>query len=252
VPPANAPMAPMSGGAGRARSATLTITPSEDRRAKWPLGVFLPLAQPFLAVPITHLSYSAVCNQRPYQPVVENREYRMDLLERFAAGDLDAFEVLFRQHQRQVYAWIVRIVRDSGIAEDLTVETFWRIYRYRARFDPAGNFGAWAYRIGTNAALDHLRKARHETELPPDLAADPSPDPAIGRETGERIRIAFGRLPARYRLVATLALIENEPHEKIAVAAGISTSLVKVRLFRAVRMLRKQLTAMGLQTGANR
>jgi RNA polymerase sigma-70 factor (ECF subfamily) len=176
----------------------------------------------------------------------------MDLLERFAAGDLDAFEVLFRQHQRQVYAWIVRIVRDSGIAEDLTVETFWRIYRYRARFDPAGNFGAWAYRIGTNAALDHLRKARHETELPPDLAADPSPDPAIGRETGERIRIAFGRLPARYRLVATLALIENEPHEKIAVAAGISTSLVKVRLFRAVRMLRKQLTAMGLQTGANR
>ena len=40
----------------------------------------------------------------------------MDLLERFAAGDLEAFEVLFRQHQSQVYAWIVRIVRDSGIA----------------------------------------------------------------------------------------------------------------------------------------
>ena len=78
----------------------------------------------------------------------------MDLLERFAAGDLEAFEVLFRQHQSQVYAWIVRIVRDSGIAEDLTVETFWRIYRSRARFDPAGNFGAWAYRIASNAALD--------------------------------------------------------------------------------------------------
>jgi DNA-directed RNA polymerase specialized sigma24 family protein len=37
----------------------------------------------------------------------------MELLERFAAGDLDAFEVLFRRHQKQVYAWIVRIVRDS-------------------------------------------------------------------------------------------------------------------------------------------
>ena len=81
----------------------------------------------------------------------------MDLLERFAAGDLEAFEVLFRQHQQHVYAWIVRIVRDSGIAEDLTVETFWRIYRCRARFDPKGSFGAWAYRIATNAALDHLR-----------------------------------------------------------------------------------------------
>ncbi len=107
----------------------------------------------------------------------------MDLLERFAAGDLEAFEVLFRQHQSQVYAWIVRVVRDSGIAEDLTVETFWRIYRSRARFDPAGNFGAWAYRIATNAALDHLRKSRRETELPADLAADPEPDSAVQHET---------------------------------------------------------------------
>ena len=176
----------------------------------------------------------------------------MELLERFAAGDLDAFEALFRQHQKQVYAWIVRIVRDSGIAEDLTVETFWRIYRSRARFDPAGNFGAWAYRIATNTALDHLRKARRETELPDDLAAVSRPDPAVQRETRERIRQAFRRLPAKYRLVATLALIEEEPYEKIAAAAGISAALVKVRVFRAVRMLRKQLTAMGVEMGAKR
>ncbi len=51
----------------------------------------------------------------------------MELLERFAAGDLAAFEALFRAHQKEVFAWIVRIVRDRGIAEDLTVETFWRI-----------------------------------------------------------------------------------------------------------------------------
>ena len=176
----------------------------------------------------------------------------MELLERFAAGDLEAFEVLFRQHQKQVYAWIVRIVRDSGIAEDLTVETFWRIYRSRARFDPAGNFGAWAYRIATNAALDHLRKARRETELPEDLAADSRPDPAVRRETRERIHQAFSRLPEKYRFVATLALIEEQPYEKIADAAGISVALVKVRVFRAVRMLRKQLTAMRMKMGGKR
>jgi RNA polymerase sigma-70 factor (ECF subfamily) len=171
----------------------------------------------------------------------------MDLLERFAAGDLEAFEVLFRQHQQHVYGWIVRIVRDSGIAEDLTVETFWRIYRSRARFDPTGNFGAWACRIATNAALDHLRKSRRETELPLDLAADPRPDPAVQRETRYHIRKAFAKLPAKYRLVATLALVEDEPHDRIADAAGISVSLVKVRLFRAVRMLRKQLSSPGVQ-----
>jgi RNA polymerase sigma-70 factor (ECF subfamily) len=171
----------------------------------------------------------------------------MDLLERFAAGDLEAFEVLFRQHQSQVYAWIVRIVRDSGIAEDLTVETFWRIYRSRARFDPAGSFGAWAYRIATNAALDHLRKTRRETELPADLAAKSEPDRAVQHETRDRIRKAFAQLPPKYRLVATLALIEDEPYEKIAAAAGISASLVKVQVFRAVRMLRKQLASLGIK-----
>src|SRR5215471_12566414 len=82
---------------------------------------------------------------------------RMNVLERFAAGEVEAFESLFRQHQREVYGWIVRIVRDGGTAEDLTVETFWRIYRAHARFDPARSFGPWARRIATNAALDHLK-----------------------------------------------------------------------------------------------
>ena len=55
----------------------------------------------------------------------------MELLERLAQGELEAFETLFRQFQGQVYGWILRIVRDTGAAEDLTVETFWRIYRER-------------------------------------------------------------------------------------------------------------------------
>ena len=70
----------------------------------------------------------------------------MEVLQRFAAGDLDAFESLFRQHQRDVYRWIVRIVRDPVAAEDLTVETFWRMHRGHAGFHPDGNFGAWLRR----------------------------------------------------------------------------------------------------------
>ncbi|HEY1273176.1 MAG TPA: sigma factor, partial [Terriglobales bacterium] len=67
----------------------------------------------------------------------------MDLLRRFALGEIDAFEALVRQFQGDIYAWIVRIVRDPGIAEDLTVETLWRIYRARRQFRPDGNFAAW-------------------------------------------------------------------------------------------------------------
>jgi RNA polymerase sigma factor (sigma-70 family) len=174
----------------------------------------------------------------------------MELLERFAAGDLEAFEALFRQHQKEVYAWIVRIVRDSGIAEDLTVETFWRIYKSRTRFDPAGNFRAWARRIATNAAFDHLRHSRRETELPEDLASAEAADPAVRRETRDRIKQAFFQLPPKYRLVATLALVEEEPYDRIAEAAGISAALVKMRVFRAVRILRKQLNSLGVEVGA--
>ena len=174
----------------------------------------------------------------------------MELLERFAAGDLEAFEALFRLHQKEVYAWIVRIVRDHGITEDLTVETFWRIYRSRSRFDPAGNFRAWARRIATNTALDHLRHSRRETELPEDLAGPAAADPAVRREARERIRKAFQALPPKYRLVATLALIEEEPYNNIAEAAGMSVALVKVRVFRAVRMLRKKLNSLGVEVNA--
>ena len=174
----------------------------------------------------------------------------MELLERFAAGDLEAFEALFRQHQGEVYGWIVRIVRDSGAAEDLTVETFWRIYKARGRFDSAGNFRAWARRIATNAAFDHLRHAHKQVELPEEFPAPARGDPAIHREERSQIRRAFLELPAKYRLVATLALIEDEPYSEIAQAAGISVALVKVRVFRAVRILRKKLNSLRVEAGA--
>src|ERR1700682_263688 len=106
----------------------------------------------------------------------------MDLLERFANGDLDAFEDLFRQYQARVYAWIMRIVRDPGVAEDLTLETFWRIYRSRATFDTGGEFGAWAYRIATNLALSHVRRRPREQEFDEAAMTHESPNPALQRE----------------------------------------------------------------------
>jgi RNA polymerase sigma-70 factor (ECF subfamily) len=165
----------------------------------------------------------------------------MDLLQRFAAGDLDAFESLFREHQSAVYRRIVRIVRDPATAEDLTVETFWRAYRAHARFHPDGNFEAWLRRIGTNAALDHLRSAQKHVPLPDDLPADTTPDTAEQNESRRAIRSALVSLPPRLRIVVQLGLIEEEPYRAIGEALGISESAVKLRMFRAIRILRKKL-----------
>jgi RNA polymerase sigma-70 factor, ECF subfamily len=171
----------------------------------------------------------------------------MDLLERFSHGDIDAFETVFRQFQHEVYGWIVRIVRDSATAEDLTIETFWHIYRSHARFEPTRGFGAWARRIAINLAFSHLRAAHRETgriEEIPDPSAGPG---ACAEEVHGAIRLAFGALPPKLREVAVLTLIEERPYSEVAEALGITVAAARSRRLRAVRLLRKKLTRLGFE-----
>jgi RNA polymerase sigma-70 factor, ECF subfamily len=174
-------------------------------------------------------------------------EQPFDVLRQFRYGDLDAFEELFRRHQSEVYRWIVRIVRDPAVAEDLTIETFWRIYRAHARFDPKRNFEPWARRIATNAALDHLKTELHDTCVPHELLSPPLPDPGISEELRREMGRAFHRLPPTLRITATLALIEEQPYKDIAEALRISTGAVKVRVYRALRVLRRELKKRGME-----
>ena len=170
-----------------------------------------------------------------------------DLLGRFVEGDHAAFEGLFRHYQADVCRWIVRIVRDASASEDVLVETFWRAYRGRARFDPSRSFGAWMRRIATNAALDHLkaarRRARWSAENAVAATAPVVPDPDVN----EFITLAFRRLPPKLQIVAALALIEEQPYAEIADALDVPIGTVKSRVFRATRALRKDLAALGIR-----
>ena len=174
-----------------------------------------------------------------------------DVLNQFRQGDADAFEALFRQHQRTVYGWILRIVRNPATAEELTVESFWRIHRARARFDPAQGFEGWARRIATRVALDWLRMRRTESEVSfevcAEAAAPAAADPAVTAEIRRKTALAFGRLPPKLRIAATLAVIEEQPQKDVAAALGISVAAVKVRVFRALRLLRKDLEQQGIK-----
>jgi len=174
-----------------------------------------------------------------------------NVLDQFRLGDLDAFESLFRAHQRSVYGWILRIVRDPAIAEDLTIETFWRIHRAHARFEPLRPFEPWARRIATRAALDWLRARRPEAELTPEdeaaLPLAPIGDPGVAAEIRLRTAQAFARLPPRLRVAAILSVVEEQPHKDVAAALGISVTAVKLRVFRALRLLRKDLESQGIK-----
>ena len=176
----------------------------------------------------------------------------MDALDRFAEGDQYAFETVFRQYQGEIYGWIVRMVREPAAAEDLTVETFWRIYKLRKRFDARRPFGPWARRIASRLAIDYLRSRQRfavtsladtgELIVPHDRR-----DPAVQGELRAQIERAFCRLPPKLRAAATLALIEERPYDEIADGLGISLSAVKMRVARAVRRLRASLEKLGIR-----
>lgn len=168
----------------------------------------------------------------------------MDLLERFARGNVDAFEQLFHQFHRDVYGWLVRLTRDPAAAEDLTVDVFWRIYRAHARFDSTRSFGAWARRIASNAALDHLRGAARRQAIPI-LTPSSASDSSAGRDRDVRVERALLTLPPKLRVVAELALVEQWPQEEIADALGISRSAVKSRAARAMKALKRALQQEG-------
>ncbi|HEY3628559.1 MAG TPA: sigma-70 family RNA polymerase sigma factor [Terracidiphilus sp.] len=181
---------------------------------------------------------------REFDPLVQFREGEGEVREA-------AFEALFRRHQRAVRGWILRIVRDGGAADELTVETFWRIYRARDRFEPERGFEPWARRIATRAALDWLRAQKPEFSTPSGffeaLPAGKGPDPAISEEIRRKTALAFGRLRPPLRVAATLAVIEERPHKEVAAALGISVTAVKLRVFRALRLLRKDLELQGIE-----
>lgn len=167
------------------------------------------------------------------------------------AGTCDAaFQELFRLHQHAVRGWIMRIVRDHAAADELTVETFWRIYRARGRFNPERGFEPWARRIATRAALDWLRTRKPEYTLADEfftgMQAQPASDPAVSDEIRRKTAQAFARLRPGLRIAATMAVIEERPHKEVADALDISVAAVKLRVFRALRLLRKDLQRQGI------
>src|SRR5262244_92470 len=82
------------------------------------------------------------------------------LVRRCLAGDEKAYRELVEMYQPQVYSLALRMVRRAEDAEDLTQETFVRMFRALERYDPTRPFGAWIVTIASRLCIDHLRRRK--------------------------------------------------------------------------------------------
>ncbi|MBX7100079.1 MAG: RNA polymerase sigma factor [Myxococcaceae bacterium] len=164
-------------------------------------------------------------------------------MERFCAGDSQAFDALFARHAGAVRGFLRRLTQSEAAADDLTQLTFLSLVRARGRFLAGARFKPWLYAIAANAAKDHRRRGAHET-LPGDDAlpvqvADAAPVRDLGLE--KRVREALEQLPEAQREAILLHRFQGLSFAEIAEQAGVTESAVKVRAHRGYERLRELL-----------
>jgi RNA polymerase sigma-70 factor, ECF subfamily len=168
------------------------------------------------------------------------------ILESCRRGDPRAFRRLVEAHQNSVHALCVALAGADG--EDVAQETFLRVYKAIADFDPRGpaTLRAWILCIARRLCQDRARRVSLKIEVPDD-GAD-APDPGADPETviqlnrmQERLQRALAALPVEQRAVLVLREWDDLEYEEIAAVEGVPVGTVRSRLARAREALRAAL-----------
>ncbi|MCY3592719.1 MAG: sigma-70 family RNA polymerase sigma factor [Acidobacteria bacterium] len=171
-----------------------------------------------------------------------------------------AFRTLVERYQRPVFSLVLRMVRDRGIAEDVTQEVFVKAWMALSRYDPRRRFASWLFKIASNAAIDQLRRKKLPTTpietSEPDQSSildriederSESPDTLVKRrELSSALEAAVAALRPEYRIVVLLRFREELPYRDIAEATGMPLGTVKTNLRRARREIEERLRKDGV------
>jgi RNA polymerase sigma-70 factor (ECF subfamily) len=182
-------------------------------------------------------------------------DFDAELMVRVREGDDASFSILLERHRDTVVRCLHRTIQNRAIAEELAQETFLRVYRNRATYQPTAKFKTWTLRIATNLALNWLRdnrKERGQASLDEDVLDRLERQVADRRPTREQellkevklreVRRAVQALPPKQRLAVLLHKYEGLDYERIAEALGCTEVAVKSLMFRAYERLRTRLT----------
>jgi RNA polymerase sigma-70 factor, ECF subfamily len=168
------------------------------------------------------------------------------LVARAQAGDLEAFEALYRAHVGRVYAVCYRMAGDATLAEELAQDVFVRAWQRLGSFRGESAFSSWLHPLTVNVALSERRSRRRRTSRfmstdDPSTYERHESRPMAGREEGFDLDRALATLPPGARSVFVLHDVEGYKHEEIAQMTGVATGTSKAQLHRARKLLREAL-----------
>ncbi len=167
-----------------------------------------------------------------------------ELVRRAQAGDVGAFEALYKENVRRVYALCLRLSSDPALAEELAQDAFVRAWQRLSSFRGESAFFSWLYPLVVNVALSERRTRRRRTArimATDDLAAVEKPAPPPQPHAAIDLERALATLPPGARAVFVLHDVEGRKHEEIAQMTGVATGTSKAQLHRARRLLREAL-----------
>ncbi len=179
-----------------------------------------------------------------------------EVIRRILSGEKAWFEILIRRYNQTLY----RVIRGYHVSEDdiedIMQETYLRAYERLDQFRGHSAFSTWLIRIGINEALQLKRKAKQvilnedNYELTSKIKqfTDTQPMKSPNHDARALIEKVIDRLPEKYKTVFVLHELEGLDHEEIAQCLDISQSNVKVRLFRARKMLKDELLSQSIDT----
>jgi RNA polymerase sigma-70 factor (ECF subfamily) len=177
------------------------------------------------------------------------------LIHRAGNGDRAAAGQLIDQFHPRIYAYLRRLAGDTADAEDLTQQTFAKVWQSLAKFEGRSTVSAWLHGIAYHVFADWMRKRRPTENLDPSWwEACPDPfkpfDELTNRDSATAVWSAADQLPEDLRQTVHLHYYQELTLQETADALGIAVSTVKFRISKAIGQLQKELAEPGLKSTA--
>jgi RNA polymerase sigma-70 factor (ECF subfamily) len=163
------------------------------------------------------------------------------LVERARAGDVSAFECLYRREAGRIHALCLRLCGDTATARTLTHDAFARAWEKLPGFRGDAAFATWLHRVAVNVVLGDRRTQLRRVAREQDTAAHDEVEAMARVDAGLDLERAIAMLPAQARMVFVLFEIEGLGHDEIAECMNVAVGTSKAQLHRARELLRRAL-----------